>query len=245
MESILSSEFINLNEFANRNKKKYLNAEPFPHIVIDNVFNKEFLDQVLIEFPNLSLYKNVKEELRFEEIKYVGTGEANFGQKTKKLIHFLNSEIFLKFIQKITSINEILISDPYLAGGGLHEIKKGGLLKIHSDFNKHPYFNLDRRINLLVYLNKDWKEEYGGHIELWDKEMKNLKQKILPIFNRVVIFSTTSYSYHGHPNPLLCPQDRSRKSIAMYYYSHGRPENEISTRHDTIFKKHLLIKNQI
>jgi Rps23 Pro-64 3,4-dihydroxylase Tpa1-like proline 4-hydroxylase len=150
----------------------------------------------------------------------------------------LNSAAFLQFLQILTGIKEPLIGDPYLAGGGMHEIKKGGFLKVHADFNKHPELKLDRRINVLVYLNKDWKEEYGGYFELWDKSMSNCEKKIAPIFNKMVIFSTTDYSYHGHPDPLTCPEDRSRKSLALYYYSNGRPVGEINKdneSHGTLF----------
>ncbi|MEQ8908107.1 MAG: 2OG-Fe(II) oxygenase [Vicingaceae bacterium] len=155
-------------------------------------------------------------------------------------MHALNSEPFLSFLQTITGIDEPLISDPYFIGGGQHEIKKDGFLKIHADFNKHPKLGLDRRINFLVYLNKDWKEEYGGHFELWDKDMKKCEKKILPVFNRLAMFSTTDFSYHGHPDPLNCPEGRSRKSLALYYYSNGRPKSEINQgleKHTTIFKQ--------
>ncbi|WP_202803353.1 2OG-Fe(II) oxygenase [Pedobacter arcticus] len=133
-----------------------------------------------------------------------------------------------------------MISDPYFFGGGQHEIKKGGLLKVHADFNKHPQLKLDRRINVLVYLNKDWKEEYGGNFELWGKNMEQCVKKILPVFNRMAIFSTTDFSYHGHPDALNCPEDRSRKSLALYYYSNGRPASEINIdqeKHNTLFKE--------
>jgi hypothetical protein len=108
-----------------------------------------------------------------------------------------------------------------------------------ANFNKHPVTKLDRRLNVLIYLNEDWLEEYGGHFELWDKDMKESKKKILPLFNRMAIFSTTSLSYHGNPNPLTCPPGRTRKSMALYYYSNGRPEDEIIAglgEHSTIFK---------
>ena len=108
---------------------------------------------------------------------------------------------------------------------------------MHTDFNWHPKLRLDRRLNLLVYLNKDWKEEYGGHLELWDREMSHCEQKILPVFNRTVVFSTTDFSYHGHPTPLACPEGMSRKSVSFYYYTNGRPEEERSAPHDTIFRK--------
>ena len=85
-------------------------------------------------------------------------------------------------------------------------------------------------------MNKDWDESWGGHFELWDKEMKGAVKKILPIFNRMALFTTTSDSYHGHPDPLRCPPDRSRKSLALYYYTNGRPEEEITDAHSTLFK---------
>jgi hypothetical protein len=104
------------------------------------------------------------------------------------------------------------------------------------DFNKHVQMKLDRRINLLVYLNKNWEESYGGHFELWDKDMNGCEAKILPVFNRCAIFSTTETSYHGHPTPLSCPPDRKRKSIATYYYSNGRPDEGSGAEHSTVFK---------
>ncbi|HWB62556.1 MAG TPA: 2OG-Fe(II) oxygenase, partial [Chitinophagales bacterium] len=121
-----------------------------------------------------------------------------------------------------------LVPDPVFEGGGLHQIKPGGYLKVHADFNKHRGTGLDRRLNVLIYLNENWDESYGGHFELWDKEMKNCEVKILPLFNRMAMFNTTDFSYHGHPNPLTCPPDRSRRSIALYYYSNGRPASEVT-----------------
>jgi Rps23 Pro-64 3,4-dihydroxylase Tpa1-like proline 4-hydroxylase len=132
-----------------------------------------------------------------------------------------------------------LLPDPYYTGGGLHQIRPGGLLEVHADFSYHTKLRLDRRINVLIYLNKDWKEEYGGHFELWDREVTRAVKKILPIFNRCAIFSTTSTSFHGHPLPLACPADRNRKSIATYYYSNGRPEetSELTHRHEVAFQE--------
>lgn len=143
-------------------------------------------------------------------------------------------------MQQLTSIEEALVSDPHFCGGGLHEIKSGGLLKIHADFCRHGETGLDRRINLLIYLNKNWDEEFGGHLQLWDKEMRACAKKILPVFNRVVIFNTTDFTFHGHPDPVTCPPGRSRKSLALYYYSNGRPKHELRPSHwnqSTLFKE--------
>ena len=116
-----------------------------------------------------------------------------------------------------------LIPDPSFQGGGLHQIVPGGKLGIHADFNKHSRFGLDRRLNLLLYLNKNWREEYGGHLELWDRDMTHCEAKVAPIFNRVMVFGTTDFTYHGHPDPLRCPEGMTRKSLALYYFSDGRP----------------------
>ena len=102
--------------------------------------------------------------------------------------------------------------------------------------------DLDRRVNVLIYLNKNWKEEYGGQLELWDKDMKKCKKKIVPIFNKMVIFSTNDFSNHGHPNPVTCPDNHSRKSIALYYFSKGRPLEEVNKnylKNKTYFKDRL------
>ncbi len=243
---ILSENFQNLTEIANKEKANYLNAKPFPNIVLNNFFKNSFLSTVLDEFPDLSKISasekyNVKNEIKLSNKNY-----EKFPSTIKSLINFLNSNIFLGFLQNLTSIKEKLVSDSYLEGGGLHEIKSGGVLKIHTDFNRHPFLNLDRRVNVLVYLNKNWQDSYGGHLELWNKNMSNCEKKILPSFNTVAIFSTTDFSNHGHPDPLNCPTNISRKSIALYYFSYGRPIEEIKNAHTknrTNFKSRIGIKN--
>jgi len=244
MESILNNDK-SLNELLEKYQDKYQEADPYPSIYFDDFFNEDFLNEVLLEFPDLSKHKVIHYD-NVNERKLAGKGEMLFGPNTKRLMHFLNSEPFLQFLQELTGIKELLIPDPYFIGGGHHEIKPGGYLKLHADFNKHPSLGLDRRINVLIYLNKDWDEAFGGHFELWDSEMKGCVSKILPVFNRLAIFSTTDFSYHGHPDPLQCPEDRSRKSLALYYYSLGRPEIEVVRKHDsdhTLFKKRPGVKS--
>lgn len=234
--NILNPDITDLKQLGIDKRAEYLSAEPFPSIVFDNFFNEEFLSQIADEFPDLSKQQDVKVYDNQNEKKYEAKGEKYFSYKTKLLTHYLNSQPVLEFLQELTGIKETLIPDPYFNGGGYHEIKPGGLLKVHADFNKHEFMKLDRRINLLVYLNKDWDESYGGHFELWDRKMTRAYKKILPLFNRVAIFSTTDFSYHGHPDPLTCPPDRSRRSLALYYYSNGRPKSEVSeVPHATLF----------
>ncbi len=216
-------------------RERYVSARPFPHIVIDNLFPDDVLERVLAEFP------------RPDEIEW-----AAFDNPTEKKLGYrytsplkrdlrdflvdMSSPPVLQFLEALTGI-EGLIPDPYYGGAGPHQILTGGFLKIHADFNWHPLLKLDRRLNLLVYLNKDWQEGYGGHLELWDRDMAGCEQKILPVFNRTVVFSTTDFSYHGHPTPLACPAGMSRKSVSFYYYTNGRPDEERSAPHDTIFRK--------
>jgi len=150
-------------------------------------------------------------------------------------VETLNAPIFLRFLERLVGIDG-LIPDPYLSGGGLHMTPRGGRLGIHADFNFHKKLKLDRRLNLLLYLNHNWPPEWGGEFELWDKDVKTKVKSYFPIANRLVVFSTTDISFHGHPDPLNCPRGQYRKSIALYYYSNGRPAEERSEFHSTVFK---------
>ncbi|MCB0570381.1 MAG: 2OG-Fe(II) oxygenase, partial [Phaeodactylibacter sp.] len=198
-----------LVELGANKAETYANAQPFPSIYFDNFFNADILHQVLAEFPELG--KEGKGEVFYanpNEAKYASKGEYKFGPLTREFMHFLNSQPFLEFLQNLTGIKETLIPDPYFEGGGCHQIKPGGFLKVHVDFHKHKAMGLDRRVNVLVYLNEDWKDEYGGHFELWERDMSSCVTRIAPLFNRMAIFSTTDYSWHGHPDPLNCPPGR-------------------------------------
>jgi hypothetical protein len=249
MKNYLSNEFNNLDKISEENSSLFSSNSPFPFISFQNFFDKEFLNSIIEEFPDLTKRKTIHEfDTPRDKKKFATNPGFDFPDQINDLLNFLNSFKFLKFLQKLTGINETLIPDPYFSGGGLHEIKKGGFLKIHSDFNYHPSLKLDRRINLLIYLNKDWKENYGGHLELWNKEMTKCVKKISPTFNSVVIFKTDSFSYHGHPDPLNCPDNASRRSIALYYYSNGRPDSERNSKHafhSTIYKNRKNSDEQI
>lgn len=224
---MISEKFSDLAAVSEHYCNQYQKSPPFPNIYFDDFFKPDFLHNILEEFPDL---EKLKEKIHFQnpnENKLATKGEYKFGPKTKQLVHYLNSQPFLEFLQKLTGIKETLIPDPYFAGGGYHEIKPGGFLKLHVDFHSHKQMGLSRRINLLVYLNEDWEESFGGHFELWERDMSKSVVKILPLFNRVAIFSTTGDSWHGHPDKLACPPDRSRKSLALYYYTNGRPDSEL------------------
>ena len=228
MHNIISEKFKDLRTHSTNYKNKFVSAKPFPYIEIDNFFDEKFLNNILDSFPKMNENKHNFNRNNKAEVKFATNLPENIPDNINKFIEYLNSYFFLNFLKDLTGIKEKLIPDPYLEGAGLHEIKTGGFLKIHSDFNLHPELKLNRRLNLLIYLNKDWKQEWGGHLELWDRDMKSCKVKIPPLFNKMVIFNTTDFSFHGHPEPLNCPNNVTRKSIALYYYTNGRPSNEIN-----------------
>ena len=194
----------------------YRNAQPFPHIIIDDFLDPEILRAILAAFPsseNKEFFDRGQERLKFQYQPH----EVSSGL-IRNLFAELNSQAFLGFLEELTGIQG-LISDPYFEGGGLHETKHGGHLGVHADFNVHGRLQLERRLNLLVYLNEDWEDEFGGQLELWNRDMSDCAVRVKPVFGRAVIFNTALDSFHGHPDPLNCPPNRSRRSIATYYYS--------------------------
>jgi Rps23 Pro-64 3,4-dihydroxylase Tpa1-like proline 4-hydroxylase len=210
-------------EFGRSLAEQYRSASPFPHIVIDDFLEADVLRAVLADFPsseNRQFFDRDQERLKFQYQPH----ESSSGL-IRNLFAELNSQAFLAFLEELTGF-EGLISDPYFDGGGLHETKRGGHLGVHADFNVHRQLKVERKLNLLVYLNEEWGDDYGGQLELWDKQMKECVVRVNPVFARAVIFNTALDSFHGHPDPLTCPVDRSRRSIATYYYS--APEEGIA-----------------
>ena len=226
-------DYERLGELARQRGSDYRQADPFPHFVEDGLFNASILDRVLAEFEGMERGGWNRSDATHER-KWSTDDPRLLGPFTSALIAQLNGGLFLGFLEELTGITG-LVPDPYLRGGGLHEIRRGGLLGIHADFNVHPRLKLYRRLNLLVYLNKAWDESWGGALELWDREGRRAIRTIPPVFNRTVLFDTSNFSYHGHPHPLACPPDRSRKSVALYYYSAECPAEADRTAHGTIF----------
>ena len=215
-------------------RSEYESARPFPHIVMENLFPDDLLRRIVADFPRPEDPAWVHFDNSYE--RKLGNYQrlSDTSAPIQNFLVAMNSPEMLDFLEKLTGIDG-LIPDPYFGGGALHQIVQGGFLEVHSDFNWHPKLRLDRRLNVLVYLNEGWKDEYGGGLELWDRNMTAAERIILPTFNRTVVFSTTDFSYHGHPRPLSCPASMTRKSVSLYYYSNGRPESEKSPPHDTVF----------
>ncbi len=198
---------------------KYQDANPYPHIVLENFLNSQVLDQCITEFDRLNEADGWINYVHFNEKKRGLNNLEQLPPTIQQTIKELSTPEFLQFLSELTGLKN-LQKDDHLEGGGIHQSTKGGYLNIHADFTVHPHHrHWQRRINLLVYLNKDWKEEWGGKLELWDKEMKGCVEKILPVFNRCVIFNTDPDSFHGHPEPMTCPEGEYRRSIALYYYT--------------------------
>ncbi|WP_118950231.1 2OG-Fe(II) oxygenase [Taibaiella helva] len=200
------------------NAGKYQQAGPYPHIQLEDFLEPWAAEQALAEFPS------VKDE---GWIHYVHINEKKHGLNKLELlppfiqevIKEMNSPAFVSYLSRLTGIPNLL-ADDMLEGGGLHQSQRNGFLNVHADFTVHPHKrNWRRRVNILIYLNKDWKPEYNGDLELWDRKMTGVQQKIAPLFNRCVIFNTDEDSYHGVPETILCPEDMTRKSIALYYFT--------------------------
>lgn len=197
--------------------QRYNAGNPYPHIEIDDFLPPAVLDMCLDQFPNALDKEAITIERAQERLK------SNFNpdyltSQLRSFFYSFNSKPFVRFLENLTGIKG-LIPDPYFLGAGFHEIKNGGHLSVHADFNHHKPMNIERRINVLIYLNKDWKAEYGGQLELWDDDMTACQKSVVPVFNRCVVFNTTSTSNHGNPNIINHPRGIPRRSIALYYYT--------------------------
>ena len=213
---------------------EYAFAEPYPHIVIDNFLPIEMAEQLLAHFP-----EDAKAHDKTYQKGYGGTHKRQIlpydcDAYLRDAFAFFNSAPMLQFLEGVTNIRGLL-PDPYFSGGGLHETSNGGLLGIHADFRVNESLQTIRRVNMLIYLNKDWQDSYGGKLELWDREMKAVVKSVAPIFNRCVIFNTDEDSFHGHPDPLTLPEGVSRRSIALYYYTALPISNDSGESRHTLY----------
>lgn len=222
-----------LPKVAKRKAAAYRAAEPFPHTVLDDLFERDIVRRVAREVREMDVSAFHGTDNR-HEVKLSTEDDAQLGPATWKLVHALNSGAFVAFLEVLTGING-LIADPHLRGGGVHVVRRGGKLGVHADFNYYERLKVYRRLNLLLYLNRGWNEEWGGQLELWNRDKTRCCRHIAPIFNRTVIFDTSNFSYHGHPNPLDCPEREMRKSLALYYYTVDYPYETDLAPHSTLF----------
>src|SRR5678815_1900952 len=203
--------------FLEENREKlrmdYLLAKPFPHLVIDNFCDSERLDGLYEKIPELS---NKSRDYIFANNKFEKSNYRELGQEFDELYLDLGSDRMNSFLSFIA--NEEVFVDPANHGGGLHQGKKNSFLDMHLDFNYHPlHKGWYRNMNLLLYLNKNWKPEYKGHLKLVDLRSGAEKELEVP-FNRIIIQQTRAYTLHGY-DPTNFPEGNYRTSIATYAYT--------------------------
>jgi Rps23 Pro-64 3,4-dihydroxylase Tpa1-like proline 4-hydroxylase len=224
-----------LNAEAGEIKIDYQSKKPYRYVVFENFFYPDKVETIHSEYPEIK--GNTWDGIFYmDAINKFAKTQFEPGSVMAKVFSELNSKEFLMWLENITGIDDIL-GDSGLIGGGLHQSTNGAYLNVHVDFNIHHITKFHRRLNVLVYMNKDWKDEYEGHLELWDLTGGDdvLLNKVAPVINRCVIFETNEISFHGHPKPLNTPVGVNRKSIATYYYTESRPASEIAPDHSTIY----------
>lgn len=211
-------------------KQEFDQAKPYRHLVIDNFLQEDFAHALNEHFPTV---EDLRKHWRgLNENKFEGSEFEKFHPSFEELKQQLFNKDFYEWVTKVTGIEEVFITDDSL-GAGLHQGGNGSFLDVHIDFNIHHIQNVHRRLNLLIYLEKDWKEEYGGDLELWNADMTSCDKTVRPHFNRAVIFETNEISYHGY-GKITLPEGVTRKSFFAYFYTKERAD--AVPYHDTIFK---------
>ena len=197
-------------------RSEFKSAEPFESVVIDNFLNKEYAEQLYKVFP-----ENFNDWYVYEnpiEVKYAFDDINRLESPLRDYFYYLSTPDIVSLFSYISGIKE-LEYDEYLHGAGLHSHPRHGRLQIHLDYEKHPYSGKERRLNIILFLSKDWKEEWNGHNELWGSDLKKCIRKTAVKFNRAIIFKTNDISFHGLPEKIKCPPSLFRKSLAYYYVS--------------------------
>ncbi|MDX1904374.1 MAG: 2OG-Fe(II) oxygenase [Thermonemataceae bacterium] len=211
-------------------KRDFDNGKPYRHLVMDSFLKNDFANLIHDNFPPAEALQKHYDGLN--ENKSEGANFGDFHSAFSQLRETLMSKEFTQWMSAVTGIEEVFVTDDNL-GCGLHEGKNGSFLDVHIDFNIHPGKNVHRRLNMLIYMNKDWKEGYGGDLEIWNADMTVCEKKVAPLFNRAVIFETSEISYHGY-SKINVPAGMARKSIYTYFYTKERPN--AAAYHDTVFK---------
>jgi len=198
-------------------------AKPFKHIILDEAFDVGLLNRVCAEIPRIDDETWVRES--DDHIKQFNhRSPVSLGEGASELVTLLHSAAFLYFLSEVTGVWELL-PDPYLQGASYHVVPRGGFFKIHADRNMAYSTGLQRRLALMLYLNKGWKQEYGGQFELWNETGTQRVKSVEPIFNRCLIFEVTDTSFHGLPVPVACPPGQTRNSFAVYYHTVAKVED--------------------
>ena len=208
-----------LEDIATEHAADYRSAAPFPHVALDNLFAPELLEQAIAELPGATAKWTTYDTVN--EAKQVCSDASAFGPAAETIVHALNSAPFVNFLERLTGIAG-LIPDPHLRAAGYMMVRPGGFLGLHYDFATQKELKLDRRINVLLYLNRDWRPEWGGQLELHSNDALDAKTHrevtVEPLFNRLLIFNTPN-ALHGHRRPIQCPPGHARLCLSWYYYT--------------------------
>jgi Rps23 Pro-64 3,4-dihydroxylase Tpa1-like proline 4-hydroxylase len=229
-------------KIAQDNNVSYNSAKPWEHIALDNFLPTELARQISEAFPKpIDLQGNHKiEPWKYHKNQNVDRwlleDSTEMPEALKLFTYAVNSRSFLLFLETLTGIDSLL-PDPYFLGGGAMVTGSGGFLNVHADFNWNANQQSWRRVNALFYLTPNWQKEWGGNLELWSKDGKDKVKEIAPEFNRVVIFSTKSDTYHGQPVPTKTPTGVTRNLFSAFYYTSKSTEGIDNDPHFTKYSK--------
>jgi Rps23 Pro-64 3,4-dihydroxylase Tpa1-like proline 4-hydroxylase len=215
--------------------------EPYRHLVLDDFLDKRLADMCLASFPPLDDGTWEHANDKDIEVKYrtAWTSEFDVPDGLIDTVRILNSSLFLNAMAARIGIAKI-IPDPYFSGGGLNVTTRGGLLDVHVDGNYHDATGLNRRLNAILYLNPHWQPSWGGEFGIYDRTGDVCLKKVPPLFNRLVVFDSHDFSFHGLPDPVSFPEGEQRRSIILYYYTkEPRPPQQIAVDqpHSALWKK--------
>ena len=219
----------------------FQSSEPFPHLILDSLIPRNILNEILKEFPENPVVQHVNNNFHHNGQMKLRNPES-YGPATAALYTFFQSSYVISYLERLTGIQHLIPGD-YTLGSGLHQTLSNGFLDLHADYNRPRSVRklndqvFYRRVNLYIFFNPDWEEKFGGSLEFWPKDLSQCQQRILPTLGRVVIFTSTDHTYHGHPQKLSCPKSRSRRSMTLYYYTKNRPVGEDCSSKDCLHEK--------
>lgn len=246
----LTSEFnellrnkIRLPQRIDAMRSVYQNSQPFRHLVIDDLFSQEDLDSLLVEMANMrpDQWASIDQDPRERTARMRSATEM--GPAGERLLSIVHSAGFLYLISEITGIGQLL-PDPYLKGAGYASMRRGDYFNVHSDRNMAYDTGLARRLGMIIFLNKSWRPEYHGQLELWSDDGKRCEARIDPLFNRTVLLEVANPNFHGVPKPLACPPDRLRRSFILYYHTVGSGDQTLRP-HSSVFAPRFYGSNRL
>jgi hypothetical protein len=221
-------------------KQDFAAAQPFPHLVLDGLFDAALLELVAQEFDLLDASRWRRSYDGQHERTRRSLPGSRLGHAAQLYFAVLYSGWFVDVLQQLSGVSA-LVTDPQLHDGGFHESRRGDRFRIHADFDSHVHTALANELVLITYLNRDWDPAWCGALELWSAQPRQCVRRIEPLFGRTVLMRHSPVSFHGHPIPLRMPADRARRSVAAYYYS-NRHDAALAQQHGTRFMERSVLR---